>query len=230
MLKNNTINLGVVKKIALALGDLNNDVVFVGGAVISLYANDPAAEDVRPTADIDISVQLKRYGSIFNLQEKLRELRFKEDANEKLICRFIYEDIKVDVMPDEDSLWGPTNKWYKPGFQNLQQVVLENETKINILPSPYFLATKFEAFKGRGGDYRTSHDFEDIVYLLDNRTTIVTEILNSDETINSYLKNEFRILLEDKFIDEGISAHLFYDTANERTRIIKNKMENILRD
>ncbi len=36
-----------------------------------------------------------------------------------------------------------------------------------------FLATKFEAFKDRGGDYRTSHDFEDIVYVLDNRTTIV---------------------------------------------------------
>ena len=35
MLKNTTINSEATKKIARALGDLNKDVVFVGGAVVS---------------------------------------------------------------------------------------------------------------------------------------------------------------------------------------------------
>ena len=45
-LKNKKVNEEIIKKIALALGDLNNKVVYVGGAVVSLYADDPAADDV----------------------------------------------------------------------------------------------------------------------------------------------------------------------------------------
>lgn len=57
MLKNQTINLKVIEKIALILEELNNDVIYVGGAVVSLYVTDEGAEQPRPTKDIDISVQ-----------------------------------------------------------------------------------------------------------------------------------------------------------------------------
>ena len=57
-MKNTTINLGVVKKIARALGEINDRVAYVGGAVVSLYINDPAADDIRPTKDIDISLEI----------------------------------------------------------------------------------------------------------------------------------------------------------------------------
>lgn len=49
LMKNRTINLGVVAEIAEALGELNESVVFVGGAVVSVYTDDPAADDIRPT-------------------------------------------------------------------------------------------------------------------------------------------------------------------------------------
>jgi hypothetical protein len=57
-LKNTAINIGIIRKIAKALGELNDRVVYVGGAVVSLYINDPAAEDIRPTKDIDISLEI----------------------------------------------------------------------------------------------------------------------------------------------------------------------------
>ncbi len=44
MLKNTLINREATKKVALALGNLNKEVVYVGGAMVSLYINDPAAE------------------------------------------------------------------------------------------------------------------------------------------------------------------------------------------
>ena len=52
-MKNRTIDLGVVSEIARALGDLNDFVVFVGGAIVSIYADDPAADEIRPTQDVD---------------------------------------------------------------------------------------------------------------------------------------------------------------------------------
>ena len=100
------------------------------------------------------------------------------------ICSYKYQDIAIDIMPADDSSIGVSNIWYKPGFRYLQQIALEDGTNINILPSPYFLATKLEAFKDRGkNDFYGSHDFEDIIYLIDNRTTIVEEILTADEEI-----------------------------------------------
>jgi hypothetical protein len=48
-MKNAIINKGIIKKIALALGELNEQVIYVGGATVGLYINDPAADDVRPT-------------------------------------------------------------------------------------------------------------------------------------------------------------------------------------
>ncbi len=60
-MRNSTINLGIIKKIAIALGELNDKVVYVGGAVVSLYINDPAAEDVRPTKDIDITLRIASF-------------------------------------------------------------------------------------------------------------------------------------------------------------------------
>lgn len=47
-MKNTGINLKVIDKVAKALGELNDRVVFVGGAIVSLYINDPAASLMKP--------------------------------------------------------------------------------------------------------------------------------------------------------------------------------------
>ena len=47
-MENRTINIGVVAEVAQALKDLRNQIVFVGGAVVSLYTDDPVADEIRP--------------------------------------------------------------------------------------------------------------------------------------------------------------------------------------
>jgi len=66
MLKSKTQSVEAIKKVAQALGDLNEQVVFVGGAVTGLYADDPAAPEVRPTKDVDIVIEI---ASIVQLEE-----------------------------------------------------------------------------------------------------------------------------------------------------------------
>ena len=63
---------------------------------------------------------------------------------------------------------GFSNKWYPEGFQTAINYSLEKDTDIKIFYLPYFVATKWEAFKGRGTDYRTSTDFEDLVYVFES--------------------------------------------------------------
>ena len=43
-MRNRTLHLELIETIAAALGELNEKVAFVGGAVVGLYTNDLAAE------------------------------------------------------------------------------------------------------------------------------------------------------------------------------------------
>jgi len=49
--------------------------------------------------------------------------------------------------------------------------------EIRIASAPHFLATKVEAFLGRGNnDFMGSADMEDIITIIDGRTEIIQEI------------------------------------------------------
>ena len=71
MLKNTLMNRAIVLKIANALGELNERIVFVGGAVVSLYVDDPAADDVRPTQDIDFTIDIAHFAELESIRERL---------------------------------------------------------------------------------------------------------------------------------------------------------------
>ncbi|WP_417363608.1 nucleotidyl transferase AbiEii/AbiGii toxin family protein [Galbibacter sp.] len=225
---NKVINLGLVAQVAQGLQELRDKMVFVGGAVISLYTDDPAADEIRPTSDIDMTINLANYAEWAQMQERLAELNFHPDPQGQSICSYKFQDIAIDIIPADDSGIGVSNKWYKPGFKYLQQIELLDGIYINILPSPYFLATKLEAFKDRGqNDFYGSHDFEDIIYLLDNRTTIVEEILAADDDVKEYIKTELAGIKKHPQAEEILAMHIHPLIRDERFKMLIGKLEMI---
>jgi hypothetical protein len=102
---------------------------------------------------------------------------------------------------------------------------LNEGLSIKLLDPVYFIASKMEAFKGRGGgDGRISSDFEDIVYVLNNRNTIWDEIEKSPSHLKTYLKNEFQKISQDNFLYEWVSTNLDY-TEQKRTDFIVGGLE-----
>ncbi|RTZ02573.1 nucleotidyl transferase AbiEii/AbiGii toxin family protein [Flavobacterium sp. GSP6] len=225
---NKIINLALVAQVAKGLEELREKMVFIGGAVISLYTDDPAAEEIRPTSDIDMTINLANYNEWAQMQERLAELKFYPDPEGHSICSYKYDKIAVDIIPAEDSSIGISNIWYKPGFKYLQQIDLPEGVNINILPSPYFLATKLEAFKDRGAnDFYGSHDYEDIIYLLDNRTSIVEEILAADEDVRTYIKQEINGIKKHPQANEILAMHIHPLVREERFGMLMEKIEKI---
>jgi len=209
-------NITRIKAVHLALEELAADVVFVGGATVSLYSTRPETE-TRPTDDVDIVVEILHYKDYAAIEEKLRSKGFANDVASGVICRYIIHGITVDVMPTSEDILGFSNKWYPAAFANSIRVHLENGLSIRIFSAPYFLATKLEAFVDRGeNEGRFSSDFEDVVHVLNNRQSVWEEISNADEPVKQYLKLEFSKLLNQKYIDEWISVHLEY---NEQRRV-----------
>ena len=68
-MENRVINIAVVAEVAQALQDLKSQMVFVGGAVVSLYTDDPAADEIRPTKDIDMTLNVINFGHWNQTQE-----------------------------------------------------------------------------------------------------------------------------------------------------------------
>ncbi len=165
----NKINLLRLKAVSNALKPLNTEFVFVGGATVSLYA-DRAAEEVRPTDDVDVLIELIAYNDYAAIDEKLRTIGFINDIESGVICRYKIQGITVDIMPTNQNVLGFTNKWYADGFANAISYKIDEETEIKVLTIPYFLSTKLEAFKSpyrknnNNGIYST--DFEDIVFFI----------------------------------------------------------------
>ena len=59
------------------------------------------------------------------------------------------------------------------------------------------LATKLEAFKGRGrGDYLASADNEDVIAVIDGRPEVLTEVEACPRELRAYLAGEFEQLIK----------------------------------
>jgi hypothetical protein len=222
-------NITMLQTVANGLGELKEEVVFVGGSVAELYVTDPAASDIRPTLDVDCVIELSSKRAHAELEENLRARRFQHDTSQGApICRWIYNDILVDVMPTDSEVLGFTNIWYEEGVDNKIVKTLPDGTEVFVFPTEYYVAAKFEAHRGRGGnDLRQSHDFEDIIYIFDNCPDFLDTISNANTTVKTYLQETCRHLFENQGLIEGIESALPYGSGEEDTDIILELIRSI---
>ena len=205
-----SISLDSVAIVAKKLGPLNEKVVYVGGAVAELYIDDQGGTEVRETEDVDCVVNVVTQTELAIFHDKLRKQGFSEDSDSKVICRWKIGDIKVDVMSQHDSSFGPSNKWYQEGMSILEQRVIASGVKISVFPLPVFLATKFEAHFSRGGkDLRSdSHDLEDIVIVLDGSLDPMPKIKAASSEVKKFLSQSIRKLQKNSTYGEMVDSLL----------------------
>lgn len=200
--------LGVVAK---GLKGLKDEVVFVGGATIDLFITDPAATGTRETDDVDCVIELVGKAKYYALEERLRALGFQNPIDEEtpVLCRWKFHGIKVDVMPTDESVLGFSNRWYRGGMAHSEAFNLPNGERVSVFSVPYLLASKLDAFHGRGrGDYMASKDIEDIVSLLDGCADAEQKVLAAPVDVREYLGREFNNLLADKSFLTSLEGHL----------------------
>ena len=212
------------------LGNLADEMVFLGGCATGLLVTDPAAPPIRVTRDVDAIVQAVSRAEYYRLSDKLRALGFKEDTSDGApLCRWVTDNVILDVMPTDTKILGFGNKWYVPARENSQDIQLPNGKIIRLVSAPYFLVTKLEAFDGRGGgDYLMSHDIEDIVAVLDGRPEILAEVRQSDPALAHELAKRFCTLRQDDRFIDAVSGHMpAGQTSSSRVSMILNTIKAI---
>jgi len=225
-------NRDILTRTARALSPLLEELVFVGGATTELLLTDLTAPEVRPTRDVDAIVEVAGYAAYQHLSERLRQRGFFEDvAPEAPTCRWKYGELILDVMPTLENILGFTNRWYPSAMTSSQNIMLEPDLTVRVVDAPHFLATKLEAFYGRGnGDFRMSHDLEDLILVLDGRFELLEEIHQSSAELSKYLSQQMHALLEERNFTDALPGFLAPDAASQaRADLILERMENIAR-
>lgn len=203
--------LQMLQTVAKALGsDLRERLVFVGGCTTALFITDDITlEDVRATDDVDLIVDLVGFAEWAKLQDELRQKGFAESQEDTVICRMRLGDLKVDFMPDDENILGFSNRWYAKGIETAATVPLSNELNIKRLSPELFVATKLEAYIGRGqGDLLMSRDLEDILLVIDGRKQIVAEIQQADADIRQFIAEQFALLLENPDFEHFLAGNI----------------------
>lgn len=189
--------LEMIEAVAKALGpDLCARTAFVGGVTTGLLVTDEfARQGVRLTDDVDLIIDIVSYGKWARFQEELRKRGFHESPDDDVVCRMRLGALKVDFMPDDESILGFSNRWYELGLKTATDVKLNDDVTIRILTPTIFVATKLEAFLGRGGgDVLMSRDIEDILILIDGRDALPSEIAAAPPEVRAYIADQFEAL------------------------------------
>jgi len=199
------------------LGPLVDELVFVGGCAAGLLITDPASSPLRVTRDVDAIVQAVSTADYYQFADRLRERGFKEyQGDDAMICRWVFDHVLLDVMPVETKVLGFGNKWYALASEHAIKFKLPGEIQIRMVSAPFFLLTKFEAFDGRGkGDYLFSHDIEDIIAVIDGRSTIVNEVKDAPSELISALSSRLGKLIHEQLFIDAISGHLPSDQVSQ---------------
>lgn len=211
-----------------ALGDVADEMVFVGGATTGLLITDRAAPEVRVTKDVDVIIQVSNASEFYEFEERLRERGFTEDR--QLVCRWHHShSVILDMMPTDEKILGFSNRWYEGAIASATLYELDSSISIRLITAPYFCATKLVAFDGRGNrDYASSHDLEDFLSVVDGRTELVDEINEAEPPVRAYLAERVRALVDSSDFVDTLGGFLPPDRASQaRLTMLLDRLNQI---
>jgi hypothetical protein len=132
-------------------------------------------------------------------------------------------------MPTDERVLGFTNRWFTQAIRTAESVQLPSGQTIRLVTPPLFLATKLEAFRGRGGgDFLTSHDLEDIITLIDGRHALLDDVRASASSLRAYIAHEITALLQNPEFNQALPGHpAGDDTSQARVPLIKERLRQL---
>lgn len=195
-----------ILKLDKRLAGVEFDFAFLGGSVLSLLVTNPDVDAIRVTKDVDVMMDIRTRKDFHKADRILEGLGFRHDTREDApICRWVYEDVTVDVLPTTEDVLGWKSKWFAEALDESTAITV-GRRKVRVVTAPYFVALKLEAFEDRGaGDFVTSTDFEDVICLFNGRATIVDEIAACDK-LRAGLAGKFTGYLNSPGLEDAVEG------------------------
>jgi predicted nucleotidyltransferase len=233
----NNPNLAILELVAAALGPVCDNVIFVGGCATGLLLTQERPDRIRITEDVDIVAQALTIHEYHAIEARVRVQGFSNDMRpDAPICRWVYKNVTLDLMPTVKDILGFANRWYPHALQTATPVTLPGGITIKMISAPAFIGTKLEAFKDRGKvangkpDFLGSHDLEDIITVVDRRPELLAECQAEVSELRHYLAAEFTALFANPEFETALSGHLPGDAfSQQRIKSLVNTLRKLSR-
>ncbi len=215
--------------VARALGeDLLKEVAFLGGCTTGLLLTDKVSKEaVRYTDDVDLVTHVIGYPDWIKFRKRIKERGFEESMEDDVICRMRLNGLIVDFMPDDEKILNYTNRWCSQALDGATNFELEDNLTIQLITPVFFIATKLEAYKGRGNnDLLQSRDIEDILNVFDGRAELVGEIKQASVEVQRYISEEFGHLIEQPDFEYAVQSTA--QGQSDREKLIFKRLEAII--
>jgi len=226
-------NVAMLMRVADRLAPLRDRLVFLGGAVTELFITAPGRRSSRHTKDVDVVINVVNLGEYSEtLREQLVGLGLREDVREGApVCRWLLDDLIVDIMPTRGDILGFSCEWYQLAFDTARPISLPNGVTIRLVTPACFLATKLTAFADRGRrNPIASHDLEDVVAVIDGRPEIVDDVTAAPADLRAAIAAKFGELLARADAEDVVAAQLLPDAeSQDRLPLVLERIEAMAR-
>ena len=139
-------NIQIVEVVAQALGDLCDELIFVGGCAAGMLCNLPNASPPRVTYDVDVVAEVAALAAYHALEKRFASRGFARDmSSDAPICRWRFGEVQVDLMPTDERVLGFANRWYPSAIASASLVSLPSGKQIRLIsaPAPRYVAQPF---------------------------------------------------------------------------------------
>jgi hypothetical protein len=200
-----------VSRLVAELGDLRHQVTIVGGTSPALYRINNTVS-LRPTADVDLILPSTTRMAWYQFVGALEDRGFSYPAGEPM-CRYVKGDLIVDVLPIDADQLGFTNRWYA---EAAKARVAAHDVDMHVVSPIYFLATKLDAFEGRGiADPYTSQDLEDIFVVLRGLPDLLGELTGGQSEAHREIRRQLGAIARRPDALDVVRAQLEPDAATQ---------------
>ena len=216
-------------KVSARIRPLGIDYAFLGGCIVPLLLDDPDVVPIRPTNDVDVVIMLIGQRQMASIESRLRGEGFEHAAHPGApMCRWELEGITVDVMPDRDAeFMGLSARWFSEALQSASLHGIPGG-EVPVISAPTFIATKLVAFSDRGeGDF-SHRDMEDIISIVDGRSSLKNELASSSSELRAYVSTELKRYLANPIFVDRLPGHLPGDPASQgRLSLLLDRLKAI---
>lgn len=197
--------------IADAIGEkLRRRVAFIGGSILPLLQTDHQVfGSPRPTKDVDGVVLTQRYTDKANIEQTLRDLRFRHEVGTTAHAdRWKAPDgTMFDLVSCGEHLGGTGNEH--------DLFAIETAVSLHLPPSILhasavaFMLLKCGAFRDRGSKAPLqSKDLMDIVVLTATRSSLPNELAEAPEEIQDFVREMVQRMLNSPLVVSAIPTHI----------------------
>ncbi|MCI4671181.1 MAG: hypothetical protein MRZ79_23785 [Bacteroidia bacterium] len=216
--------------LAEGFGRLKERVVFCGGMLTSFYATDSYSQQHRSMGELMCILNAPTMAEFFNWDHELRKHGFSPKYDpQPPVVEWEYKGVSLDIYPSRPEIVRHPNRWFEEGLFHAVRYPLPSGKTIRMMPAPYFLACRIEEFLIKSNfRLKQNKDFEDIIYLLNNRQDLQDEIQQSFYEVRAYIQNFFLQLLEQRDLKEGLYYAIPYHEGENGISRIMHIIEEIV--